>query len=54
MNCPIGKPLDDCPCEYSKQGLCDYPYRNDLPPEPWTEIARLLAEGEAEDGLQAA
>ncbi len=25
MNCPIGK--KDCPCpEYSKEGLCDYPF----------------------------
>jgi len=27
--CPIDKPQDDCPCEdYSKEGLCDWPYKN--------------------------
>ncbi len=52
MTCPIGKPLDDCPCkDYAKEGLCDYPYRNDLPPKPWTEIARILAKSEVEDGF---
>lgn len=52
MNCPIGKPLDDCPCrDYSKQGLCDYPYRNDLPPEPWTQIGKILADSEVQDGF---
>lgn len=30
-SCPAGKPLDDCPCpEYSKEGLCDWPYRSDF------------------------
>lgn len=29
MDCPIDKNQNECPCpEYSKEGLCDYPYRN--------------------------
>lgn len=27
MNCPINKLVCPCP-EYSKEGLCDYPYYN--------------------------
>lgn len=52
MTCPIGKPSDDCPCEaYAKEGICDYPYRNDLPPENMTQILAILAEMEAGNGF---
>ena len=35
--CPINK--RDCPCqEYSKEGLCDYPYRMGA---SWTEIRNI-------------
>jgi hypothetical protein len=42
MQCPIVKPESECPCpEYSKEGLCDWPYRNDLDPQLVTLIERL-------------
>ncbi len=48
-NCPIGKPLDDCLCEFSKEGLCDWPYRNnyDLGQIRYTtELIGIIAEQE--------
>ena len=31
MHCPLSEKKRDCPCpEYSKEGLCDWPYRYGL------------------------
>ena len=39
MKCPVGK--KECPCEeYSKDELCDYPYRNGMSLEEIQEITK--------------
>lgn len=43
MNCPINKPESECPCpEFSKEGLCDYPYRTCPSKEHCEKIAAVL------------
>jgi len=43
MECPINKPEGECQdCPYSKEGLCDYPYRVCPGKEKCEKIAAVL------------
>ncbi len=46
MNCPLGIDLLSCQdCPYAKEGLCDYPYHQDLTDQEISERSMEILAG---------
>ena len=53
-SCPVGKNPFEGPCpDYSKEGLCDWPYRNDLDVgqiKYLSQLIKITVDGEGTNG----